>query len=136
MYQSDKEEYGYNLTKGGTGFSDYWNKEENRQAQSERRKNYIKEHPESIQQLIKKAHTLELDKNHSKKMKENYQNENKNSLRKLNEQRKIKVRCIELNKIFNSQTEAANYCNTTAANIHQVLIGKRKIAGGYHWEKV
>lgn len=57
----------------------------------------------------------------------------------------IKVKCIELNIIFNSLSEAANYmkkigkCTAKdvktgpSQHIHDVCKGKRKSAYGYHW---
>lgn len=44
-----------------------------------------------------------------------------------------KVLCVELNKIFNSLTEAARYFNTTASNINMCLCGANPRACGYHW---
>ena len=44
-----------------------------------------------------------------------------------------KVRCIELDKIFDSIGEANNFVN---ASISHCLSGKNKTAGGYHWEYV
>ena len=46
------------------------------------------------------------------------------------------VLCVELNKIFNSLTEAAKYFNTTASNINRCLRGMNKRACGYHWQYV
>ena len=43
------------------------------------------------------------------------------------------VYCVELNKIFDTASEAArelNICN----HISECCAGKRKTAGGYHWE--
>lgn len=47
-----------------------------------------------------------------------------------------KVRCVELDKIFNSITEAAYFINRSGSGISEVLNGKQKMAGGYHWEYV
>lgn len=46
------------------------------------------------------------------------------------------VRCIEANTIYPSATEAARCLNLNQSNISQVCLGKRKTAGGYHWEFV
>ena len=48
---------------------------------------------------------------------------------------KIKVICLENNKIFNSIKEAGNYYNIDPSGISKVLKGKQKTAGGYTWEK-
>lgn len=47
-----------------------------------------------------------------------------------------KVRCVELNKIFESQTAAAKELNICRTNIVLCLKGKRKTCGGYHFEYV
>ena len=47
-----------------------------------------------------------------------------------------KVRCIELNQIFNTINEASKKCNTNASHITRVCRGQRFKAGGYHWQYV
>ncbi len=47
-----------------------------------------------------------------------------------------KVYCVELNRIFETIIEAANFCKTNAAHITQVCRGQRKRAGGYHWKYI
>lgn len=47
-----------------------------------------------------------------------------------------KVRCIELNLIFNSIKEAAEYFKTTTSNIRTALKDKNRTAREYHWEYV
>lgn len=47
-----------------------------------------------------------------------------------------KVRCIETGKVYNSCVDAAEAVNTHRYNINNVLNGKQKTAGGYHWERV
>lgn len=44
------------------------------------------------------------------------------------------VYCVELNKTFNSALEAERETNIPNPNIIQVCLGKRKTAGGYHWQ--
>ena len=46
------------------------------------------------------------------------------------------VRCVELDRIFNSISDAARHFNIAQPNISNVLAGKLKTAGGYHWELV
>jgi hypothetical protein len=46
------------------------------------------------------------------------------------------VLCVELNKVFNSLTEAALEFNLSVGNISNCCRGKGKTAGGYHWELV
>ena len=46
------------------------------------------------------------------------------------------VRCIELNTIYPSASEAARSLNLHRSSIGKVCRGERKTAGGYHWEYV
>ena len=46
------------------------------------------------------------------------------------------VRCIELNTIYPSASEAARCLNLDQSNISKVCLGKLKRTGGYHWEFV
>ena len=50
------------------------------------------------------------------------------------DKRKRKVFCIELNKIFESATQASKELNINRPNISNCCAGKLKTAGGYHWE--
>lgn len=46
-----------------------------------------------------------------------------------------KVRCVELNLLFNSLNEAAIFCGLKdASSISKCCKGKRETAAGYHWE--
>ena len=47
-----------------------------------------------------------------------------------------KVKCIELNKIFNTVKEAAEYVKTSRQNITGACKGRQNTAAGYHWEYV
>lgn len=44
------------------------------------------------------------------------------------------VYCAELDKTFSSALEAEREINIPNTNIIQVCLGKRKTAGGYHWQ--
>lgn len=44
------------------------------------------------------------------------------------------VRCVELNKIFNSAREAARQLNLSFVCIGKVCLGRSKTTGGYHFE--
>lgn len=46
------------------------------------------------------------------------------------------VRCIELNKTFESIAKAAKELGINAPNINACLKGKQKTSGGYHWEYI
>ena len=45
-----------------------------------------------------------------------------------------KVRCVETNKEYASAREAERETQILNSSINQVCNGKRKTAGGYHWE--
>lgn len=49
---------------------------------------------------------------------------------------KISVRCIELEKIYTSMTEAEKELHIAEGCISKVCRGILKTTGGYHWEKV
>lgn len=44
------------------------------------------------------------------------------------------VYCVELDRTFSSALEAERETNIPNPNIIQVCLGKRKTAGGYHWQ--
>ena len=47
---------------------------------------------------------------------------------------KVKIYCVELDKYFDTVTEASKFIGCTKQNISNVLNGKGRTAGGYHWE--
>ena len=47
---------------------------------------------------------------------------------------KKSVICIELNKIYDSISQASKNLNISNSSISAVCKGKRKTAGGYHWK--
>lgn len=49
---------------------------------------------------------------------------------------KIKVKCVETGKVYNTITKAAKALGIDSSNISGVLYGVRSTAGGYHWERV
>lgn len=46
----------------------------------------------------------------------------------------IPVYCVELDRVFNSITEAQEILHLDKSNIVAVCKGKRKTCGGYHWQ--
>lgn len=58
-------------------------------------------------------------------------------LKKLNGKHKLakaKIRCIELDLVFDSIADAGRFINKTPTTISAVLGNKHKTAGKYHWE--
>lgn len=47
-----------------------------------------------------------------------------------------KVRCIELDRVFDSILSAAEFIGKDHKGISSCLHGKQKTSGGYHWEFV
>ena len=60
----------------------------------------------------------------------NYGTRNK----RISEKRSKQVLCVELNQIFPSLNEAARQLRLSVGNISNVLAGRSKTTGGYHWE--
>lgn len=50
--------------------------------------------------------------------------------------RRTPIRCVETRATYESTLKASNEMGVSRANIHSCLAGKRKSAGGYHWERV
>lgn len=46
---------------------------------------------------------------------------------------KKKIYCVELDRIFDSQTEAAKELNMRSSHISECCMGKQKTCGGYHF---
>ena len=134
LYQSQQPEKGYNILSGGNEkLKEYWSDENNRKNQSLKRKQYFKNHPEEIKEIVDRLNTFEINEKHRLFMKNNY---NTSFLKQINEKRKIQVLCIETGKVFDSLLEASKFYNISVGNISSVLSGKRKTAGGYHWKRV
>ena len=134
LYQSQQPEKGYNILSGGNEkLKEYWSDENNRKNQSLKRKQYFKNHPEEIKEIVDRLNTFEINEKHRLFMKNNY---NTSFLKQINEKRKIQVLCIETGKVFDSLVEASKFYNISVGNISSVLSGKRKTAGGYHWKRV
>ena len=55
-------------------------------------------------------------------------------IKRSSEKRSKQVLCVELNQIFPSLTDAARQLRLSVGNISNVLAGRYKTAGGYHFE--
>lgn len=64
---------------------------------------------------------------------ENCRNENNN---RNVERRRTPIKCVETGEVFKNQKEAAASVGVCRYNINNVITGKQKTAGGYHWERV
>ena len=136
LFQTQDINKGYNMTCGGNTLITYYKDNEHKYEQSLKRKQYFIEHPEKRIEQKERLKEISIRTAHqrSEKMKDNYNN--KGGLYELNQKRKKKIRCVETCEIFDSMTEASKKYNISTGNISMVINGKRKIAGGYHWEIV
>ena len=152
-WDTTNREYGYNITKGGD--SNPMDNEESRKKLSETRKgennpNYGKTLSEEHRKKIGKAMKGKtLSEKTKQKMSEATKGENnpmygkkhtEESKQKMSETKKgknnpraTKVYCVELDMVFNTITEASKFVGCDQTNISNVLIGRQKTAGGYHW---
>jgi hypothetical protein len=56
--------------------------------------------------------------------------------KKAYEAAQIPVRCIETGEAYSSVTEAAAKTGANACSISNCIHGRRKTAGGYHWQNI
>ena len=111
-WDTTNREYGYNITKGGD--SNPMDNEESRKKMSE-------------------AHKGENNPNYGKTLSEKTKQKMSETKKGKNNPRATKVYCVELDMVFNTITEASKFVGCDQSNISNVLIGRQKTAGGYHW---
>ena len=66
----------------------------------------------------------------------NYGTRNERAAAKISQKNSKAVYCIELNKIFKSQTEAAKELGISQGNISSCCAGKLEKTGGYHFRSM
>ena len=125
-YKTTDRMYGFNISKGGNCLKGWHHSPETRKRISKTMKGMTannrghKQSPETI------------EKRRLKLIGHNVSNEHR---KKISEIKSKKVKCIELNKIFINIEEASKFINGNR-HICDVCKGKRKTAGGYHWEYI
>lgn len=71
-------------------------------------------------------------------IKEEYENKHhppsEENRKKISERSSIPVICVEIGTIFNSMEDACRKYNISKANLCNCCKGKRRTAGGFHWE--
>ena len=135
-WDTTNREYGYNITKGGD--SNPMDNEESRKKLSETRKgennpNYGKTLSEKTKQKMSEATKGENNPMYGKKHTEESKQKMSETKKGKNNPRATKVYCVELDMVFNTITEASKFVGCDQTNISNVLIGRQKTAGGYHW---
>lgn len=141
-YNSNNEDYGYNLSSGGeSGSKGYKYTNEQRKRMSENRKGekngmYGKRHTEETIEKNRVAHLKEnLSENTIYKMSVAKMGKKRNpeSIKKQVEVRSNKVICLETSVVYNGTKEAGRLNNIDPSCIAKVCRGERKTAGGFHW---
>lgn len=123
LYDTTNKNKGYNITNGGESANGFkgLSGDENPSKRPETRKKISDSHKGKNNPMYGKCHkdeTIKLMRENSKSSK--------------------KVLCVELNKIFNSVSDANEYFNKDrkSDNIGCCARGKTKTAYGYHWEYI
>jgi group I intron endonuclease len=141
-YNSNNENYGYNLSSGGeSGSKGYKHTEEQRNRMSQNRKGeknamYGKHHTEETKQKERMAHlrdNLSQDTLYKMSVAKKGKKRSIESIKKQIDTISNKVICIETSVIYNSIKEAGMLNNIDSSCISKVCRGKRKTAGGFHW---
>lgn len=145
-YNTTDSRFGYNLTHGGVknpspiecvcnkiseNLKDVY--KNNKELINERRNSAYKQWADpSIKEKILGKNNGMYGKHHTIQAKEKMSNAatGRESKQKI----KIKVLCVELNKIFDSASDAAKEFGTQSCCILGVCRGERHTANGYHWK--
>ena len=140
-YINDPNCMGYNMTPGGMANGEI--SDATKQKISLKNKGKIAwnkgKHNIYSEEALAKMRTANLGRHFSEEVKAKISAASKGKKRTKETKRKIaeakykKVFCIELNKIFNSISEAAIFFNVSISTISGCLNGHAKTAAGYHW---
>lgn len=105
-------------------------------------------HAYFLQRLVAEAYIPNDDPEHKTQVNHKSENKYDNSVNNLewlsqidncnygtrNQRLSKPVYCVELDRVFKSQTEAAAFINKKISSINNCVRGRTKTAGGYHWE--
>lgn len=139
LHDSTNPEYGYNhATGGGVNRGYHLTPERRAQISIEVRGREVSE------ETREKMRQAQLGKRHTEESKQRMREaklgkklsaETRAKMRISNRGKRVKkVFCVELDRIFNSLGEAEEVTGAAHENISKVCLGKRRTAGGYHWE--
>lgn len=143
LYKTNNKEYGYNLTSGG----DYpILSEETRKKISEklRGKKMVYKDPQTNKENRIKSWAMNPKRREeaSERLKEYRINHPEIFQRVQEENKGIKnfkaqpVRCIELNRVYETKTAAAEAMGGHVTTFYKLSSGHQKTAWGYHWEEI
>ena len=125
-YNTTNSKNGFNVLQGGFIRSDYHHTEETKKRISNTMKGMVANN----KGLKQSKETIE-----KRRLKLIGHKVNQENLEKLRKQLSKKVRCIELNIVFDNEETASSFINGNR-HICDVCKGKRITAGGYHWEYI
>lgn len=147
-YKTQDENFGYNIADGGT-IPNYYNNLNEEQKEQFKKKCSIRSkklwqddfyREKQSKGMRKVMDTEEYKIKMSISLKERYAKEEERIKQKERTRKAmgVPVRCIEINKVFGSISEANEFFNksTRSTAIHDFFRGKQKTAFGYHWEKI
>ena len=143
-YDSSNPEKGYNIRGGGShGHLSEETKEKLKQTMEGRyngEKNpfYGKAHTKEGKDIIAQKASERSKKVDPEVMKERMRKialAKKNKKEQYEEEKKYKYICVETGEKFNSILEAKEFTGVATRGIRNVIYGKWKTAGGYHWKK-
>ena len=132
LFRSNKFEYGYNLASGGAVNQGYKHGEEFRAKIRERQKGKPSKKKGSHLTDEQKKHLSEINK--GKRLSQETKDKMSKARKNGNVWNSKAVINVETNEVFKSQKMAGEKYNINYKNINLVVKGKRKTAGGYHWE--
>ena len=152
LFTSHISQNGYNLTLGGEGITGYKFSEEQKQQNSNNKKEFLKAHPDVLQnqinalqkfrdenphynkeKAIKQFESEEYRQWFGQRMKDSYK---KNGFKGGKKQFPIKLIKDNQELIFSSVAEAAKFLNCTKSAVSNVIHGRSKSTFGYKVEKV
>lgn len=123
----DKDACGYNMTNGGDGNCGHKHTEEAKKKMRESHKNISDETRAKMSKARKGKYIGENHPLYGTHLSQEI-------IKKRSKSKSNAVYCVELNIVFNSAIEDSKKLKISQGNISSCCRGKRKTAGGYHWQ--
>lgn len=140
-YNTQDETYGFNCHSGGPNPKRHWKSNE-RLSKSRKGKRISEEGLRNIREAAKKRDNSVFRKPRSEEIKKKISESHvgiscsENAKARSKEEFGVPVKCVELDKIFPSMSDAAKYFGLSKCSISAVIKGRNKTAAGYHWELI